>query len=173
MAEIAGELAFEELVGSAVTVTEAAPVGSVIEASSTAVNYGSEYLSTLPEFGEAGPGSWDQVGSLAGNSDFVTATDPSSITQSASASNFGPTTQIFDDGSTLTTAADGTISATSAPSYTLETLQFQAGQAFDSLSASVKEAFSPANINKVAKDVGINLAKQTVGQVIGAVAPPA
>jgi len=169
MAEIAGELAFEELVGSAVEITEAAPVGSVIEASSQAANYGAEYLSANGyDFG-----SWDQAGSFAGNSDFVTATDPSSITQSASASNFAPTTQMFDDGSALTTAADGTRTFTNAPSYTLETLQFQAGQAFDSLSASVKEAFSPANINKVVKDVGINLAKQTVGQVIGAVAPPA
>jgi len=169
---------------------DAAPVPSVTDISPTSFSYGAEYIqfddgSFLQTFGDGTvlAGGVDgsltsttiggQVGSFAGNSDFVTATDPGSITRSASASNFGPTTQIFDDGSTLTTAADGTISATSAPSYTLETLQFQAGQAFDSLSASVKEAFSPANINKVAKDVGISLVKQTVGQVIGAVAPPA
>ena len=91
MAEIAEIVDVGEIISSAVDIVDAIPVDSFIEVSSDAFNFGSEYLSMLPEFGEAGVGIWDQVGSFAGDSNFVNLTNPSSILESAG--------QVFDNAS--------------------------------------------------------------------------
>ena len=128
-------------------------------------DYGNEVLSN----------SGDQVGSVAGDSNFVEATDAGSITD-APASVPGPTTVTFDDGSTLTTAADGTVSATNAPSYTLESLQAKAGDALNSVQDAITKQLAqitPASIEKAVVGYAKQAATQLAKQVIATQLPPA
>ena len=159
-----------EDVADVVENASAGDIDSFVEANPDAFDYGAETLTTTP--GSA-YGSWDQVGDFAGDSNFVDATNPGGITDAAGATNAGATTITFDDGSTLTTAADGTVSATNAPSYTLEKLQAQAGSALDSVSKSLSQTFSPANISKTVEGYAKTFVQQTVKQAVASVVPPA
>jgi len=150
----------------------AGDIDSFVELNPDAFEYGSEFLSDSPNIGDSF-GQWDQVGDFAGDSNFVDATNAGSIVDGAAPTDFGSTTIGFDDGSTLTTAADGTVSATAAPSFTLETLQAKAGFALDDLSKSLSKTFSPANISKTVEGYAKSLVQQTVKQAVAAVVPPA
>ena len=100
----------------------------------SSADYGSEQLTTDQA---ANPG--DQVANQSGNSDFVNATDPAATDTAPAATNAGATTQIQDDGSTITTNADGTVTATNAPgTSTLDQIQAKAGNLLDQAQSGVK-----------------------------------
>ena len=175
---------------SVVASFDAVPVSSVTDISPTSFSYGSEFIgfddgSFLQQFDDGSilSGGFDgslssidiqgQVGSFAGDSGFVNLTNPGSIVDGATSSNFGASVFTFDDGSTLTTSASGAISATAAPSYTFETLSARAGFALDDLTKAVTKQFTPANISKTVTDFAVQQGKQIVGQAISQVVPPA
>jgi hypothetical protein len=175
---------------SVVASFDAVPVSSVTDISPTSFSYGSEFIgfddgSFLQQFedGSILSGGFDgslssidiqgQVGSFAGDSGFVNLTNPGSIVDGATSTNFGASVFTFDDGSTLTTSASGAISATAAPSYTFETLSARAGFALDDLTKAVSKQFTPANISKTVTDFAVQQGKQIVGQAISQVVPPA
>ena len=188
MAEVADFVSssFDSVVAS----LDAVPVSSVTDISPTSFSYGSEFIgfddgSFLQQFedGSILSGGFDgslssidiggQVGSFAGDSGFVNLTNPGSIIDGATSSNFGASVFTFDDGSTLTTSASGAISATAAPSFTFETLSARAGFALDDLTKTVTRQFTPANISKTVTDFAVQQGKQIVGQAISQVVPPA
>ena len=140
----------------------------------TSADYGSEQITTDEA---ANPG--DQVTNQSGNPEFVDQTSPPPET-SPPATDAGSTTQTFDDGSTLTTNADGTISATKAPSYTLEQLQSKAGSLIDSAQGAVQKQLSQISLSKIANSAiaqaqttATNLVRQTANQALSTVVGPA
>jgi hypothetical protein len=190
MAEIAEIADFGDFLG-AVDIADAIPVDSFIEISSDAFNFGSEYLSMLPEFGEAGVGIWDQIGSFAGDANFINLTDPGSITRSLSTiTDIDPTlggafTEV--NGLLVSTADLQAESFSNIFSGVKESLGIptelggsfggdlltKAGSVFDDITTTVSKQFTPAVINRTVTDFAVQTGRQVAGQVISQVVPPA
>jgi len=175
MAEVADFVSsgFDSIVAS----FDAVPVPSVTDISPTSFSYGAEFMgfddgSFLQVFedGSILSGGFDgslssiditgQVGSFAGNSNFVNLTNPSSILESAG--------QAFDSASRSLGQTFDTISAS---------VKQAASPVVDSISRSISQTFTPTNISRTVTDFAVQTGRQVVGQVAGQaisqVVPPA
>ena len=156
---------------------EAGDVSSDINVDSDSLDYGSE---TLTE-------STDQVGNFAGNSEFVTATDPSSITNaptSVPGSDFvgPPAPSAFDNAvSGLKDSAAGLADkAKDAASGAFDKIKAEAGSLVtkieDQFSAKNIEAFATKtakNLVASAENLVVNTAKNYANQALSTVVGPA
>ena len=174
-----------EDVADVVENASAGDIDSFVEANPDAFDYGAETLTTTP--GSA-YGSWDQVGDFAGNSNFVDATNPSSIVNDPTAIEGYGVNEVgatpLNPGATEIEGYGVNEVGASPPPSTLETLQAKASAAYDSiakqagstldkLSDNLSKQFSPANINKTLTGYAEQFVKQTAAQVIAQNVPPA
>ena len=163
----------------------AGDIDSFVEANPEAFDYGAETLTTTPD---SAYGSWDQVGDFAGDSNFVDATNPSSIVndplaiEGVGVNEVGATA--LNPGATAIEGYGVPEQGALTPPSTFEQLQAkassafdsiskQAGSALDNISKNLSKQFSPANIEKTLTGYATNLVNQTVKQTVAAVVPPA
>jgi hypothetical protein len=196
MAEVAEFVA--ESADSFVDAFDAIPVDSFTDISPDSFSYGSEFLSSssfdsFDSFGSLGDsfGSWDQVGSFAGDANFFDATNFGDITNlSSTLTDFDPTLggAFTDVNGLLVSTADlqaesfsnifsGAQEALGIPTELGGNfggdLLSRAGLVADDFTRSIGQQFSPANINRVVTDFAVQQGRQIVGQAISQVVPPA